>query len=272
MPSGLRRSRLMLSASLSACRLSSVTWPSGSLTRTRSSAGAPLLAPTPCGAPSSSGDSSSSSSGSAGRAEGTSRRPGGRIPGAPGAPRGGGETRLQSLPEVGGPVRGFPAVPTSRGETQSGGSPTTCCEFTWVAHSHAPGVPDGAPCACPPAAPIPELRTPFSTFHSIPPPVTSFRKQKPPGPALKRPRTSWPLKGPQWPREGRGLGTAAQPLCGLGWLSLDPSLPPHRVTGRALSRVCAPGKSLPPIKGGTGDSSPPPPTPLLACSGATWMK
>lgn len=122
MPSGLRSSRLMLSASLSACRLSSVTWPSGSLTRTRSSAGT-LPASTPRGAPapSSSGDSSSSSSGSAGRAEGTSRRPGGRIPGAPGAPRGGGETLLQSSPEVRGPVQGLPAVASSGGETQPRG-------------------------------------------------------------------------------------------------------------------------------------------------------
>lgn len=119
-PSGLRSSRLMLSASLSACRLSSVTWPSGSLTRTRSSAGT-LPASTPRGAPSSSGDSSSSSSGSAGRAEGTSRRPGGRIPGGPGAPRGGGETLLQSSPEVRGPVQGLSAVASSGGETQPRG-------------------------------------------------------------------------------------------------------------------------------------------------------
>lgn len=77
-PSGLRSSRLMLSASLSACRLSSVTWPSGSRTRTRSSAGAP--------APSS-GTSSGSSSSSARRAVGTSQPPGGRIPGGRRAPR-----------------------------------------------------------------------------------------------------------------------------------------------------------------------------------------
>lgn len=41
------------------------------------------------------------------------------------------------------------------------------------------------------------LETLFCTFHSIPPPVTSFRKQKAPRPALKRPRTSRPLKGPR---------------------------------------------------------------------------
>lgn len=149
--------------------------------------------------------------------------------------------------------------------------PTTCCGRTWAAISHAPRVPDSAPRACPrvaaaPAARTPELSTLFSTFHSIPPPVTSFRKQKPPGPALKRPRTSWPLKGPRWPREGRGLGTAAQPLCGQRRLSPGPSLPPRPVTGQALSGVCARGKSLLPITGGAGDSSTRPPHP----SGLFW--
>lgn len=154
--------------------------------------------------------------------------------------------------------------------------PTTCCGRTWAVISHAPRVPDSAPRACPrvaaaPAARTPELSTLFSTFHSIPPPVTSFRKQKPPGPALKRPRTSWPLKGPRWPREGRGLGTAAQPLCGQRWLSPDPSLPPRRSPARPCPEFALGANPFFPLRAGPVTLPPAPHTPL-ACSGATWMK
>lgn len=241
MPSGLRSSRLMLSASLSACRLSSVTWPSGSLTRTRSSAGTLLPAPTPRGAPSSSGDSSSSSSGgSAGRAEGTSQRPGGRIPGGPSAPRGGGETRLQSSPEVRGPVQGFPAVASSRGEMRVPPpppmSPRRAANARGPRSATHPESRTAPPCACPrvaaaAAAQTPELPTLFSTFHSIPPPRHFLQKTETTRTCLKETAHLLALKGTAVAQKGAGLGTAAQPLCGGRWLSLGPSLPPRPVTG-----------------------------------------
>lgn len=116
----------------------------------------------------------------------------------------------------------------------------------------------------------PRLRrseTLFCTFHSIPPPVTSFGKQKPPGPALKRPRTSRPLKGwrrlpalRRWPGGGGGGGGPPHNgFVGKG-LSQSPSPPLPRPV-----RPGCPGKSRPPSRGGTGDSSPPssPPSPPL---------
>lgn len=121
----------------------------------------------------------------------------------------------------------------------------------------------------------PRLRrseTLFCTFHSIPPPVTSFRKQKPPGPALKRPRTSRPLKGPRrLPALGGGRGRGRRGprgpvqggLVGTG-LSQSPSLPAAPGSDRAGPGVDSPSR------GGTGDSSPA--SLFLACSCATWMR
>lgn len=130
-----------------------------------------------------------------------------------------------------GPVQGFPAGRLLRRGDSTPRSPRRAANARGPRSATHPASRTAAPVRVPPiaaapAARTPELPTPFSTFHSIPPPVTSFRKQKPPGPALKRPRTSWPLKGPPWPREGRGLGTAAQPLCGRPTLAFSGSLPP----------------------------------------------
>lgn len=143
-PSGLRSSRLMLSASLSACRLSSATWPSGSRTRTRSSAGAPGPGEAP-----SSGTSSGRSSSAAG-AGGTPRRPSGRIPGGGRAQRG----RGPALPNF---ARSWRLVRGAR-ERPLGGRGRT-----WAALSRAPrrlrggrgapGTPAHRSSAAAPAAP-----------------------------------------------------------------------------------------------------------------------
>lgn len=116
----------------------------------------------------------------------------------------------------------------------------------------------------------PRLRsseTLFCTFHSIPPPVTSFRKQKPPGPALKRPRTSRPLKGPRRlsPRSAAGGADrhGADRRAAAWWeLGFSTALPPRRApaaTGLARELTLLADPFLP--AGAGRVTLPPPPLP-----------
>lgn len=141
------------------------------------------------------------------------------------------------------------------------------------ARPRAPAAPRPRPrCPGPPTGPAPRLPRPPTPAlrHSVwhfsfnPAPRHFLQKTETTRTCLKETAHLSALKGPAAaPRapaagQGRGEGAAA-----LRATAIASRLPPAAT--RAAPGVCSPGKSRPPSRGGTGDSSPPPSFGLFLC-------